>query len=124
MHNCKSSPKAASHACAARAAPGPHRPPGAREALRTRGGTRRGAREAAGDVAHLAEAVETRRGTVAAIKKTGVDMYGDKKAIDAVKDLQAATPRYLRRDGEADVYTLDLQIKFPSPWVEIGTLSQ
>ena len=72
------------------------------------------AKEAAGDVAHLAEAVETRRGTVAAIKKTGVDMYGDKKAIDAVKDLQAATRRYLAaKYGQADSYTLDLQIKFP-----------
>ena len=72
------------------------------------------AKEAAGDVAHLAEAVETRRGTVAAIKKTGVDMYGDKKAIDAVKDLQAATRRYLAaKYGQADSYTLDLQLKFP-----------
>ena len=72
------------------------------------------AKEAAGDVAHLAEAVETRRGTVAAIKKTGVDMYGDAKAIDAVRDLQAATRRYLAaKYGEADSYTLDLQIKFP-----------
>ena len=72
------------------------------------------AKEAAGDVEHLAEAVETRRGTVAAIKKTGVDMYGDKKAIDAVKDLQAATRRYLAaKYGQADSYTLDLQIKFP-----------
>ena len=72
------------------------------------------AKEAAGDVAHLAEAVETRRGTVAAIKKTGVDMYGDRKAIDAVKDLQAATRRYLAaKYGQADSYTLDLQLKFP-----------
>ena len=72
------------------------------------------AKEAAGDVEHLAEAVETRRGTVAAIKKTGVDMYGDRKAIDAVRDLQAATRRYLAaKYGQADSYTLDLQIKFP-----------
>ena len=73
------------------------------------------AKEAAGDVAHLAEAVETRRGTVAAIKKTGVDMYGDKKAIDAVKDLQAATRRYLAaKYGEANSYTCLLYTS-PSP---------
>ena len=50
-------------------------------------------------------------------------MYGDKKAIDAVKDLQAATRRYLAaKYGQVDKYTLDLQIKFPESMAEIGTL--
>jgi hypothetical protein len=67
-----------------------------------------------GDITTLAEAVETRRGTVAALKKTGVDMYGDAKALDAVKDFQAVTRKYLKAlYGDADTYTLDLQIKFP-----------
>ena len=120
MHNCKNLQKAASHASRRRrgAPPSPNAGRlGPREALKRHEAEHDAAhaKEAAGDVAqHLAEAVETRRGTVAAIKKTGVDMYGDKKAIDAVKDLQAATRRYLAaKYGQADSYTLDLQLKFP-----------
>ena len=73
--------------------------------------------DAAGDagLAHLAAVVADHRSTVAAIKKTKVDMYGDAGAIAAVTALQEATRELLfARYGRAAAYVLEIDVTYPA----------
>ena len=73
--------------------------------------------DAAGDagLAHLAAVVADHRSTVAAIKKTNVDMYGDAGAIAAVKAFQEATRELLfARYGRAAAYVLEMDVTYPA----------